>query len=125
MTRVSADDLHKQQIAGLVEFLASRLQTQVVQHGSVIDLDPLTAREVKLLLHKFLRSNGLNDYRVLNHEGVLEIVHLKKEEMKVERPEGLKPSMPGPITFLPHNVKPSDMVEWSNHPWERKSRKKN
>jgi hypothetical protein len=73
---------------------------------------------------KFLHSNALNDYRVLSHEGVLEIVHLKPEEMKMEKPEGLKPSMPGPIAGIPHTVKPSDMVEWSNHPWERLSSSK-
>jgi hypothetical protein len=126
LTRIGAGDLDKQQLAALAEFLTSRSQIQIVQHGSVIDLADASAREAKLLLHKFLHSNGLNDYRVLRHEDVVEIVRVKQEESRVDRPEGLKPSMPGPIAGIPRNVKPSDMVEWSSDPWERKSaRKKN
>jgi hypothetical protein len=121
LTRIEAGDLDKQQLATLVEFLISRSQTQIVQHGSVIDNVDASARKAKLLVHKFLHSNGLNDYRVLNHEGVLEIVRVKQEESRVDSPEGLKPSMPGPIAGIPRNVKPSDTIEWSSHPWERKS----
>jgi hypothetical protein len=124
LARVVADDLDKRQLESLSEFLTSRLPTQVVQHGSVIELEAPRPRDVKLLLDKFLHSNDLSDYRVLSHEGVLEIVHLKREEKRMERPEGLKPSMPGPIVGIPHTVKPSDMVEWSRHPWEKRSSSK-
>lgn len=124
LTRIVVDDLDKRHVKNLSEFLTSRLLTQVVQRGSAIELEAPKSRDVKLLLHKFLHSNALNEYRVLSHEGVLEIVHLKPEEMKIERPEGLKPSMPGPIAAIPHNVKPSDMVEWSSHPWEKRSSSK-
>jgi hypothetical protein len=124
LTRIVADDLDKRQLESLSEFLTSRLPSQAVQRGSVIELEAPRARDVKLLLHKFLHSNALNDYRVLSHEGVLEIVHLKQEEEKMQRPEGLKPSMPGPIVGIPHIVKPSDMVEWSSHPWEKRSSSK-
>ena len=124
LTRIVADDLHKQQVESLSEFLNSRLPTPVVLRGSVIEFEAPRPREVKLLLHKFLHSNALNEYRVLSHEGVFEIVHLKPEEMKMGKPEGLKPSMPGPIAGIPHTVKPSDMVEWSSHPWEKRPSKK-
>lgn len=124
MARISADDLDKQQLGKLVEFLTGRLRTQFVQHGSTIDLESLTARETKFLLRKFLYSNGLNDYRVLNHDDVLEVVHVKQTKEQEERPEGLKPSMPGPIAGIPHTVKPSETVEWSEHPWQRKSSRK-
>ncbi len=80
--------------------------------------------DLKLQLRKFLHSNGLNDYRVLKHEDIFEIVQIKHEDEKPERQEGLKPSMPGPVAGIPHNVRPSDMVEWSSHPWEKKTRKK-
>ena len=124
MTRIVADDLDKRQVESLSEFLNSRLPTPVVQRGSVIEFEAPRPRDVKLLLHKFLHSNALNEYRVLSHEGVLEIVHLKPEETKMERPEGLKPSMPGPIAGIPHTVKPSDVVEWSSHPSEKRSSSK-
>ena len=123
LTRIVADDLDKKQLASLCEFLTSRVQQGIVQHGSVIELETPRSKDAKLLLHKFLHSNDLNEYRVLSHEGVLEIVHLKQSEPSEERPEGLKPSMPGPIAMIPHTVKPSDMVEWSSHPWEKRRRK--
>jgi hypothetical protein len=119
LTRIVADDLDKRQLESLSVFLTARLPNKVAQHGSVIELEAPRARDVKQLLHKFLHSNALIDYRVLSHEGVFEIVHLKPEEMRVEKPEGLKPSMPGPIAGIPHAIKPSDMVEWSSHPWEK------
>jgi hypothetical protein len=120
LTRIEAGDLDKQQLANLFEFLTSRSQTPISQHGSVIDNVDASARKAKLLLHKFLHSNSLNAYHVLNHEGVLEIVRVKQKESRADRPEGLKPSMPGPIAGIPRNVKPSDMIEWSSHPWEKK-----
>lgn len=124
MIRIVADDLDKRQVESLSEFLRSRQPTQVVQHGSVIELEAPRPRDLKLLLHKFLHSNGLTEYRVLSQEGVFEIVHLKAEDTRDERQEGLKPSMPGPIAGIPHTVKPSDMVEWSGHPWEKRSSSK-
>src|SRR5690242_13627821 len=124
LTRIVADDLDKREVESLCEFLTSRLPTQVVQRGSVIEFDAPRPRDVKVLLHKFLHSNSLSQYRVLSHEGVFEIVHLKLDKIKTENSEGLKPSMPGPIAGIPHTVKPSDMVEWSSHPWEKRSSSK-
>lgn len=123
--RIVLDDLHdRQQVASLLEFLASRSPTRPVQRGTTIEIENGNVREAKLLLHKFLHHAGLDDYRVLSHTGVLEIVRLEKGKRRRERPEGLKPSMPGPIAGIPHPVKPSDMVEWSSHPWEKKSSSK-
>ena len=124
MTKIVADDLDKRQVESLSQFLTSRLPIPVAQRGSVIEFEAPRPRDVKLLLHKFLHSNSLNDYRVLSHEGVFEIVHLKPNEAGREKPEGLKPSMPGPIAGIPHTVQPSDMVEWSDHPWEKRSSSK-
>jgi hypothetical protein len=124
LTRIVADDFDKRQVESLSEFLAARLPTQIVHRGSVIEFEAPRPGDVKVLLHKFLHSNALRDYRVLSHEGVFEIVHLKLEEIRTERPERLKPSMPGPIAGIPHTVRPSDMVEWSSHPWEKRSSSK-
>lgn len=126
LIRIVGDDLDKQLVAALLEFLASKLQNRAVQHGSVITLDDARARDVKFLLRKFLYSNGLSNYKILSHEGVLEIVRVKQPDQNKARQEGLKPSMPGPIAGIPHTVQPSDTIEWSSHPWKsRSSRKKN
>ncbi|OLD56523.1 hypothetical protein AUI46_00525 [archaeon 13_1_40CM_2_52_13] len=42
--------------------------------GNRIQVEGLKHKEVKLLLHKFLRHNGLDDHRVLSQSGTLEIV---------------------------------------------------
>ena len=59
-----------------VDFLREhvmRVKGHVSAKGSQILVEGLKHREVKLLLHKFLRHNGLDDHRVLSQSGVLEI----------------------------------------------------
>jgi len=46
----------------------------VSSKGTQILVEGLRHKEVKLLLHKFLRHSGLDGYRVLSQSGVLEIV---------------------------------------------------
>ena len=47
---------------------------RVSTKGNQIQVEGLKHREVKLLLHKFLRHNALDDHRVLSQSGTLEIV---------------------------------------------------
>ena len=47
---------------------------RVSAKGTQIQVEGLRHKEVKLLLHKFLRHSRLNDHRVLSQSGVLEIV---------------------------------------------------
>jgi len=46
----------------------------VLTKGNQIQVEGLKHKEVKLLLHKFLRHNGLDSHRVLSQSGILEIV---------------------------------------------------
>jgi len=60
-----------------VDFLREHVisvKGHVSAKGSQIQVEGLKHKEVKLLLHKFLRHNGLDDHRVLSQSGVLEIV---------------------------------------------------
>ncbi len=50
------------------------LKGHVSTKGNQIQVEGLKHKEVKLLLHKFLRHNGLDDHRVLSQSGILEIV---------------------------------------------------
>ena len=59
------------------DFLREHVKTvkgRVSTKGSQIQVEGLKHKEVRLLLHKFLRHNGLNDHRVLSQSGILEIV---------------------------------------------------
>jgi hypothetical protein len=60
-----------------VDFLREHVKSakgRVSTKGNQIQVEGLKHKEVKLLLHKFLRHNGLDDHRVLSQSGTLEIV---------------------------------------------------
>jgi len=66
-----------------VDFLREHVMSvkgRVSAKGTQIQVEGLKHKEVKLLLHKFLRHNGLDDHRVLSQSGILEIVppHIAK-----------------------------------------------
>ena len=60
-----------------VDFLREHVKGvkgRVSSKGNQIQVEGLKHKEVKLLLHKFLRHNGLDGHRVLSQSGKLEIV---------------------------------------------------
>lgn len=64
-------------IGAAVDFLREHVRNvkgRVSTKGNQIQVEGLKHKEVKLLLHKFLRHNGLDDHRVLSQSGKLEIV---------------------------------------------------
>ena len=72
-----------------VDFLREHVMSvkgRVSAKGNRVQVEGLKHKEVKLLLHKFLRHAGLNDHRVLSQSGILEIVpphvttHPRREE---------------------------------------------
>lgn len=57
------------------EYMASKTKTLVRTHGAALQLENVTAKDAKLLLHKFLHHRGLDGYRVVVvHSGLLEII---------------------------------------------------
>ena len=78
MTRaVETIDFKKapEQLTPAAEFLrdhAGRVKTK----GNQIQVDGAKHKEVKLLLHKFIRRQGLDGYRILSQAGVIEVVPL-------------------------------------------------
>ena len=84
------------------EFLREHAKTvkgRVSTKGSQIQVEGLKHKEVKLLLHKFLRRNGLDDHRVLSQSGKLEIVpqHLA---IHPRRHEGTPPPASATMPYL-------------------------
>jgi hypothetical protein len=63
--------------ASAVNFLREHvkdLKGRVLSKGNRIQVEGVKHKQVKLLLHKFLRHRGLKDHRVLSQSGILEIV---------------------------------------------------
>ena len=90
-TGVAADFLREH-----VKSVKGRVSTK----GNQIQVEGLKHKEVKLLLHKFLRHNGLDDHRVLSQSGKLEIVpqHLAIHSRHQE--EGTTPPAAATMPYL-------------------------
>ncbi len=125
LTRIVADDLQGDEVTSLVEYMTAMSTGQIGQHKKVIEVDGLTNKKIKFLLHKFLYTRHLSDYGILDTSGNFEIVHLKPEEKRTEQHETLSPTMDLRLpVVIPHWVQPSDMIEWQGQPPSKKTRDK-
>ena len=115
LTRIVADDLHDEEISSLVEYMMAMSTGQITQHKKTIEVAGLTTKKIKFLLHKFLYTRHLQGYGLLDTAGNFEIIHIKPEEKQTEQHETLSPTMPS-LYAIPHQVKPSDMIEWLGQP---------
>jgi len=93
LTKLVADDLDNDQVSSLVEYMTAMSNAQLARHKKTIEINGLTNKKVKFLLHKFLYTRHLPNYGVLDTAGTFEIVHVKPEEKQPDR-ETLKPTMP-------------------------------
>jgi len=125
MTRIVVDDLQNDEVTSLVEYMTAMSAGQIAQHKKVIEVNGLTNKKIKFLLHKFLYTRHLSDYGVLDTAGNFEIVHLKPEKKQSEQHETLSPTMDVRLPLvIPHWVQPSDMIEWEGKPPPTKIRNK-
>jgi hypothetical protein len=125
LTRIVADDLQDDEVTSLVEYLTAITAGQIAQHKKVIEVNGLTNKKIKFLLHKFFYTRHLSDYGVLDTSGNFEIVQLKAEEKRPEQHENLSPTMDLRLPLvIPHWVQPSDMIEWEGKPPPTRTRYK-
>jgi alkylated DNA nucleotide flippase Atl1 len=127
LTRIVADDLENDEVSSLVEYMTAISSGQISQHKKILEITGLTNKKIKFLLHKFLYTRHLPDYRVLDTAGNFEIVHLRPEKKQSEQHETLSPTMiPESIGLggLPRWGKPSDMIEWEGKPPPTRTRYK-
>ena len=120
MTKIIVEDLGKDLASALTEFMRASSPTGAVDiHATSVDVNGLTNKKIKFLLHKFLHTKGLNEFGVLDTAGVFEIIHLKPEAKREQKHENLKASMQHPPLLAntrgrPLNaprMKPSDFIE--------------
>ena len=113
LTKIVVDDLDSDEVSSLVEYMTAMSSGQMIQHKKIIEVNGLTNKKIKFLLHKFLYTRHLASYGVLDTAGNFEIVHLKPEEKHTEQHETLSPTMDVRLpVVIPHWVQPSDMIEW-------------
>jgi hypothetical protein len=127
LTRIVADDLENDQVSSLVEYMTATSSGQISQRKKLLEITGLTNKKIKFLLHKFLYTRHLPDYRVLDTGGNFELVHVRPEKTQSEQHETLSPTMlPESIGLggLPRWGKPSDMIEWEGKPPPTKNRYK-
>jgi len=74
------------ELASATDFLRDHVNGRIKTKGSRILVDGAKHREVKLLLHKYLRHRSLDGYRVVSQEGILKIVpfHVTPSSKHVE-----------------------------------------
>lgn len=85
-----------------VDFLREHVKSvdgRVSTRGNQIQVEGLKHKDVKLLLHKFLRHNGLDDHRVLSQSGTLEIVP-PHAEAHSKHEQGTAPTAPGTMPYF-------------------------
>jgi hypothetical protein len=119
LTRIVADDLQGDEVTSLVEYMTAMSAGQIAQRKKVIEVNGLTNKKIKFLLHKFLYTRHLSDYGVLDTAGNFEIVHLKPEKKQGEQHETLSPTMDVRsvgLGSIPRWAPPSDMIEWEGQP---------
>ena len=125
MTKIVVDDLDSGEVSSLVEYVTAMSGGQMVQHKKIIEVNGLTNKKIKFLLHKFLYTRPLAGYGVLDTAGNFEIVHLKPEKKQSEQHETLTPRMDVRLpVVIPHWVQPSDLIEWEGRPPPTKIRYK-
>ena len=70
----------------VAEFLRSRINGKIDLHGKELRIQDARARDVKLLMHKFLHQKALDDYRVeVVHPGLVEVFgpeHVRPHETR-------------------------------------------
>lgn len=73
MEHVDFRKAHDQQ-SEAADFLKRHVKGPVLTKGSQIEVDGISHKEAKLMLHKFLRHSGLDGYRILSESGTLVVV---------------------------------------------------
>ena len=86
------------QLTHAADFLRGHAN-RVKRKGDQLLVDGARHREIKLLLHKFLRHRGLNGYRILSGSGVIEVVPPPSVKESVHE-EGSPPSASATMPYF-------------------------
>ncbi len=82
----------KDRVDEAAQFLKSKIEGKIRSKGTQLHIDGAKTKDVKLLIHKFLHHQGLNNYRVHSQAGILEILPPEEHIVHEVRPETTPPS---------------------------------
>ncbi len=103
----------------VVAFVRSKVKARVRAQGSQLQLD-LSAKEMKLLLHKYLHHKGLDAYRVeVVHPGLVEV--FSPEHARPHSTSNVRGSPPSAGATMPYEFPFSPSLPGS--PVRKKSKK--
>ena len=104
----------------IAEFVRSKIKTSLHAKGSQLQLD-MSAKETKLLLHKYFHHKGLHAYRVeVVHPGLVEV--FPPEHTRPHTTSHVKGSPPSAGATMPYEFPFSPSLPGS--PVRKKSKKK-
>lgn len=104
----------------IAEFVRSKVKTGLHTKGSQLQLD-MSARETKLLLHKYFHHKGLDTYRVeVVHPGLVEV--FSPEHVRSHTTSQVRGSPPSAGATMPYLFPSSPSLPGS--PVRKKSKKK-
>ena len=84
MARVELKHLPKETSHEAVQFLQSKYQTSAKVHGSTVDVEGVTDKQLRLIIRKFLHSRSMDQYRAVSEPGQVEILPPKPEHEHVK-----------------------------------------
>ncbi len=83
------------------EFLREKISSSIETHKTELRIQDAKARDVKLLLHKFLHQRGRDSYRVeVVHPGLVEVFGPERPKPHFVRETGSPPSAGATMPFL-------------------------
>src|SRR5438445_2060452 len=67
-----------------IEIGESGVQTSAKVHGSTVDVEGVTDKQLRLIIRKFLHSRSMDQYRAVSEPGQVEILPPKPEHEHVK-----------------------------------------
>ncbi len=99
MLTVELKGLHRQ-AGDAAEYLKAKAGTKARTKGTTVLLEDLNAKQVKLLLHKYLHHMKLDGYRVVVvHSGLLEVIPASENRHEAKKEKGSPPSAPATMPY--------------------------
>src|SRR5438445_9979943 len=88
-----------------IEIGESGVQTSAKVHGSTVDVEGVTDKQLRLIIRKFLHSRSMDEYRTVSEPGQVEILpprpeleHVKIDKrvtaQAARRCRGISPALP-------------------------------
>src|SRR5215831_20831115 len=94
ISRLDSDDIG--------DFLRTKMDGKIESHGRELRIQDAKAKDVKMLIHKYLHQRGLDSFRVeVVHPGLVEVLGPEPPKPHfIPEPKGSAPSLGATMPFL-------------------------